>query len=75
MEGCGNRAEISIDGGVGESVVGVAKESFFLLLKSELRFFCPGVRGWKEKGRRAKASWPVMGGRGGSMGRNLKPSW
>lgn len=31
--------------------------------------------GLNVNGRRAKASWPVNGGRGGSMGINFSPAW
>jgi hypothetical protein len=50
-------------------------------LNSEGRFLTSGrglgsrLRGRKVKGRLAYASWFVRGGRGGSMGRNLRPMW
>lgn len=49
------------------------------LPKKDERFACNGaglgLLAWKVKGRLAYASWAVLGGLGGSMGRNLRPIW
>jgi hypothetical protein len=49
------------------------------MLKKEERFGWSGaglrLLAWKVKGRLAYASWAVLGGLGGSMGKNLSPIW